>query len=110
MASNVEDTEPRDDEEKEEEKSAGNWLGRWVLIIAIFAFLAVYMGQLWQGAGLMFAILISTAAMGVVGAGGLALRQMLLRTASQDRAANILSQMREHTEGAGNVYADGEEE
>jgi len=96
VATNSGDIEtPHDEEVDEEQPTAGNWLGRWVLMLAIVAFLIVYVAQLWRGTGMMFTILISTAAMGVVGAGGMAVRQMLLRTASRDRAAGILDQMQQ---------------
>lgn len=95
MATNGEEFEAREGDGGEEGQSSGNWLGRWVMMLAIIAFLIVYVAQLWRGTGLVFTVLISTAAMGVVAVGGMIVRQMLLRTASRERAEGILEQMHE---------------
>jgi hypothetical protein len=109
VATNAEDHEARNgDELEKDQKSPGNWLGRWVLMLAIVAFLVVYVIQLWRGTGLFFTILLATAAMAAVGAGGMAVRQMVLRTASQDRAASILAQMQRLRNG-GNAGFDEDE-
>lgn len=99
MAANGEDLDALEDEDVDEARqSAGNWLGRWVIMLAIVAFLIVYAIQIWRGTGLTFAVLVSTAAMGVVGIVGMIARQLLLRAASQDRATSILEQMRQLSE------------
>lgn len=113
MASNVDDGETNGDDaarDAEERSTPGNWLGRWVLIVSILAFLVVYVSQLAQGSGLLFAILLSAGAMGVVGFGGMLVRRILLRTASSERAARILEQMRDMTEArAGDTNANADE-
>lgn len=112
VAENDEDIEARNGEElekEEEQASASNWLGRWVLMLAIVAFLVVYVAQLWRGAGIVFTVLIAAAAMGVVGIGGMVVRQMLLRTASQERAADILDQMERLREAEEEGYAEEED-
>ena len=98
MSSNAADDEVRDDNAPQADggkSSSTNWLGRWVLMAAILAFLVVYVAQLYRGSSLFYTILISTAAMGVVGVGGMVARQIILRAASTDRAAGILDQMRQ---------------
>ena len=98
MSSNAANDEVRDDDAPQAgdgKSSSTNWLGRWVLVAAILAFLVVYVAQLYRGSSLFYTILISTAAMGVVGVGGMVARQIILRAASNDRAAGILDQMRE---------------
>jgi hypothetical protein len=68
------------------------WLGRWVIVLAIFAFLGVYTAQLAAGSGMLFTVLISTAAMGVVGLASLGVRQMILYSAERERAEDVLNQ------------------
>lgn len=108
MATNGEDSDARNGAQDAERRSPGNWLGRWVLMLAIVAFLVVYAVQLWQGAGLLYTIVVATGAMGIVGIVGMAVRQMLLRTASQDRATGILTQM-ERLRTGGNADDDANE-
>lgn len=113
MSSNAAGDQARDDDVQEADgkrSSSSNWLGRWVLIAAILAFLIVYVAQLYRGSSLFYTILISTAAMGVVGVGGIAARQIILRAASNDRAEDILDQMRQVRETRTDETRESEDE
>lgn len=79
-------------------KGKGLWLGRWVMSLAILAFLVVYLAQISRGSSLLFAIIFAGGAMMVAGGAGMAVRQMLLHTASTERAGDILQQMQEVSE------------
>jgi hypothetical protein len=96
-----------------EQRPAGRrlWLGRWVIIVSIIAFLGVYVAQLAAGSGMFFTVLVSAAAMGIVGVGATAIRQMILHAAAQERADDILQQAgrpRRSGSQASNEEAPGE--
>lgn len=113
MATNGDDARPRNGEEvddAEQRSAAGNWLGRWVMMLAITAFLIVYVAQLWRGAGFTYTVLVASGAMGIAGIGGMIVRRMLLQTAAQDRAEDILQQMREWQEEHADEPDDEEED
>lgn len=80
-----------------EERGKGLWLGRWVMALAIVAFLVVYLVQLQRGSSLLYAVLFAGGAMAVTGAAGIAIRHLLLRAAAEERADAILQQVEELT-------------
>ncbi len=98
MATNAAGRNRRDDDAStpaEQPAGKGIWLGRWVMALAILAFLVVYLAQISRGSSLLYAVLFAAGAMIAAGGVGMALRQMLLHTASTERAGSILQQMQE---------------